>query len=89
MNLTIDRHNLHAGLALFFILGCSVLNLAAIPVLHYLFSGMRVLYIGYAMLLVLKNWEVGKFTWLVGIFYLVWGAIEDTHLIFWERLFIL
>ena len=86
MNLTIDRHNLHAGLALFFILGCSVLNLAAIPVLHYLFSGMRILYIGYAMLLVLKNWEVGKFTWLVGIFYLVWGAITfraQGAMIFW------
>ena len=75
MNLTINRYNLHAGLALFFILGSSVLNLTGIPVLHYLFSAMRILFVGYAMLLVLKNWEVGKFTWLVGIFYVVWGWI--------------
>lgn len=75
MDLRIDRYNLKIGMALFFILGNAVLNLEAIPVLHYLFSGMRVLFVGYAMLLVLKNWEVGKFTWLVGAFYLVWGWI--------------
>lgn len=75
MSLTLNRYDLKIGLALFFILGSSVLNLGAFPVLYYFISGMRMLFILYAMLLVMKNWEVGKFTWLVGLFYVVWGWI--------------
>lgn len=75
MKPTINKYNLLTGLALFFIFGNSVLNLDALPTMHYLFSGMRVLFVGIAIMMILRRREVGPFTWMVGLFYLVWGYI--------------
>ena len=74
-----ERHNTFIVFAIFSILCNTILNLDAIPILHYLFSILPLIAVGYAFSLVLINFKVGKFTYLVFLFYVVLGATTFIH----------
>ena len=74
-----DRHSVYTELSLFFLLGNSVLALTEVPFLQLLFSGLRMIAVVYAFLLLLQNFRMGKFAWLVIGFYAVLLVITMMH----------
>ena len=74
-----DRHSVYTELSLFFLLGNSVLALSEVPVLQLLFSGLRMIAVAYAFLLLLQNFRMGKFAWLVIGFYAVLLVLTVMH----------
>ena len=70
-----DKYSVITEIALFFLLGNAVLALDEVPLLHNLFSWLRVVAVGYAVLLFFNNRKIDVFTWLVALLYLFLGAI--------------
>ena len=74
-----DRHSIFTEFCLFFILGNSVLALGEVPILQMLFSGLRMVAVGYAFALLLQNFRIGKFAWIAIAFYAVLFAVTFKH----------
>lgn len=67
------------SLAIFFILSNAILYLDTIPILRWGFSGLRAIAVLYAFLIAFPNLRFGKFTMMVGIFYLIAGLLTIMH----------
>ena len=67
------------SLAIFFILSNAILYLDTIPVLRWLFSGLRVLAFAYALAIAFPHLRFGRFTVCVGLFYLIAGFTTVIH----------
>lgn len=74
-----DIHSNITALALFFILGNSILYLEPLSIIHLFFSGMRMLAVAYAISLVLNNRLLGGYAWLICIAYAALGAVTYMH----------
>lgn len=67
------------SLAIFFILSNAILYLDTIPILRWGFSGLRAIAVLYAFSIAFPNLRFGKFTIMVGIFYLIAGLTTIIH----------
>ena len=78
----LEHRNIHDtlyGLAAFVILGNAVLYLDTIPILRWGVSILRVLSVAYAFAVALPRLRFGRFTSMVGLFYLVAGIFTYIH----------